>query len=75
MATSRHHDAGRLNLANATPFVWKRSAKKVKDMSAWAFPEVVPPGATVEVAVAFKGAGGHAQASYQVNLEEERRVT
>ncbi|CAN0480793.1 unnamed protein product, partial [Scytosiphon promiscuus] len=45
-------------MANATPFLWKRSAKKNKGMSAWAFPERVAPGETVTVAIAFKGGDG-----------------
>ncbi|CAN0405528.1 unnamed protein product, partial [Laminaria digitata] len=42
-------------MANATPFLWKRSAKKAKGMSAWTFPEHVSPGETVTVAIGFKG--------------------
>lgn len=55
-------------MANATPFLWKRSAKKNKGMSAWAFPERVAPGETVTVAIAFKGGdGADGRASYQVS--------
>ena len=69
MATSRDDsDAGRLVLANATPFLWKRSAKAAKEMSSWNFPAAVHPGETVTVAISFKADGGHGQASYQVRL-------
>lgn len=68
MARSGNDDVGRLIMANATPFLWKRSAKKNKGMSAWAFPERVTPGETVTVAIAFKGGdGADGRASYQVS--------
>lgn len=54
-------------MANATPFLWKRSAKKAKGMSAWTFPERVRPGETVTVAIGFRGEdGADGRASYQV---------
>lgn len=57
-------------MANATPFLWSRSAKKAKGMSAWSFPEKVQPGETVTVAIGFKGGGdgdgADGRCSYQV---------
>lgn len=73
MATSRDEDAGRLILSNATPFLWKRSAKGVKGMSKWTFPEHITPGETVTVLVAFAGRKGpHASVSYQVSKRVAR---
>lgn len=65
-------DAGRLVLANATPFLWKLSGSKKNRMAKWHFPSDVQPGQTVNCLVEFGGEGNggppHGEASYQVRF-------
>lgn len=68
MATVRNEqDAGRLKLANATPFTWKKCQQESKGESSWNFPGTVQPGQTVEIAIAFGGGGNvHGKVGYKV---------
>lgn len=68
MATARNEqDAGRLKLANATPFTWKKCNQEAKGESSWNFPETVQPGQTVDIAIAFDGGkDAHGKVGYKV---------
>ena len=73
MAAERtENNGGRLKLANATPFTWKKCRLESKEMPTCNFPEIVQPGETHEVHIAFKGGDSvHGQVGYEVRREKD----
>lgn len=67
MAAHVNYDnAGRLSMANATPFLWKLSKSQKQSMTNWNFPTQVRPGQTIIAWIEFGGPTSSAEVSYQV---------